>query len=487
MSFTTPSFLVFLIILFISYYFLLKEKTHVQNLLLLSSSYFFYAYANWRLLPILIIATLVYYWLGSAIFCSVNPKRKYFLSLLGAILGVGLLIYFKYFNFFISSFAHLFNFMGLKANVGTFDIIVPIGISFFTFKLISYTIEIKKGKMEPCENLIAFATYVAFFPTILSGPIDRPYNFIPQLFMKRVFNYSLAVGACRQILWGAFQKMVIADNLAEIVNKVWRDIPGQSSGVLIITAILYSLQLYTDFSGYSNMAIGVGKIFGFKITKNFEYPFFGRNISEFWKKWHISLTSWLTDYVFMPLNIQFRNFGTLGIILAILINMVLVGIWHGANWTFIIFGFYNGLLFIPIILSGTFLKKKKLKSNQYGLPSLSDFGKMLVTFLLVTIGFVIFRAENIGQAMQYFLSIFDMSIYPFNLNEFRFLSLNFIPIFFSILLIGLEWHSREDEYAIAQFGLNWHKPYRILFYYTLIFLIILCSPDTQNQFIYFKF
>ena len=433
------------------------------------------------------MATFLYYFLGIAINNSQNLKQKSLFNLLAVVSGVGLLIYFKYFNFFLTSFADLFNTMGLKVNPGTFNIIVPIGISFFTFKLISYTLEIYKGKMEPCKDPIAFATYVSFFPTILSGLIDRPNDFIPQLQKERGFNHCLAADGSRQILWGAIQKMVIAYNLAEIVNKVWIDISSHSSGVLIMIVILYSLQIYNDFSGYSNMAIGIEKMFGFKITKNFNYPFYARNISEFWKKWHISLTSWLTDYVFMPLNIKFRNFGTSGIIMAIIINMALVGIWHGANWTFIIFGLYNGLLFIPIILSGNFLKKKKLKPNQYGLPGLRDFGKMLLNFLLVTIGFIILRAQNIGQAWQYFSGIFNLSIFSVNFSQFRFLNSNVIAVSFSLLLIGLEWYAREDDYAIANFGLQWYRPLRIAFYYSLIFLIILCSPDVQNQFIYFKF
>ncbi|KAA6306840.1 Peptidoglycan O-acetyltransferase, partial [termite gut metagenome] len=230
-------------------------------------------------------------------------------------------------------------------NWSTFNIIMPLGISFFTFKLISYVIEVHRQHIEPTTDVVTFATYVAFFPTIMSGPIDRPNSFIPQLQSKRIFNYDLAVDGCRQILWGMFKKMVVADNCATAVNKIWTEYQGESGGQLLLVAVLFAFQLYADFSGYSDMAIGVGKLLGFKITKNFNYPFFKTNIAEFWRGWHISLTSWLTDYVFMPLNIKFRSIGKWGTIVAIIITFVLVGLWHGANWTFAVFGLYHGLLY----------------------------------------------------------------------------------------------------------------------------------------------
>jgi D-alanyl-lipoteichoic acid acyltransferase DltB (MBOAT superfamily) len=484
MIFNSFNFLIFFVVIFFLYYFPLKEETKAQNWLLLLASYFFYGYADWRMVPLLLTATGIFYLLGITIEKS-KEKTATLLTLFGGVLGVGLLFYFKYLNFFIESFSELFNSIGLKANLGTFNIILPLGISFFTFRLISYAIEIHRGKIEATKDFVVFATYVSFFPTILSGPIDRPNNFIPQLQAKRSFDYNLVVDGCRQILWGLFQKLVIADNLAGFVNGVWGDIPGQSGSTLLIIAILYSFQLYTDFSGYSHIAIGVGKLLGFRITRNFNNPYFSRNIAEFWRSWHISLTSWLTDYIFIPLNIKFRNLGNLGIILAIIINMVVVGLWHGANWTFVIFGLYHGLLFIPLVLSGSIFKKKKLKENKFGLPSLKDFFRIIVTFLLWTLSLIIFRAENIGQAMSYISEILSSSLFiiPYFVGGTLALKIVIITTFFMLI----EWFGREQEYAIAILGLKWKRPLRYAMYYAILAAIVVFKAAEEEQFIYFQF
>ncbi|MDC1361755.1 MBOAT family protein [Crocinitomicaceae bacterium] len=356
-----------------------------------------------------------------------------------------------------------------------------MGISFFTFRLISYVIEIHRGKIEPTRDFVAFATYVAFFPTIMSGPIDRPNSFIPQLQSKRSFDYSLVVDGCRQILWGLFQKVVIANNLAAIIDQAWSDIPGHEGSTLLIMAIFYSFQLYADFSGYSHMAIGVGKILGFRITKNFNNPYFSRNVAEFWRNWHISLTSWLTDYIFIPLNIKFRNLGNLGIILAILINMVVVGLWHGANWTFVVFGLFHGLLFIPLILTGSIFKKKKLKINKFGLPSVNDFFKIIGTFLLWTLGLIIFKAENISQAIDYMSEVLSTSL--FEIPKFEGMKKTIILVGVFVLI---EWLGRESQHAIEHVGIKWKRPVRYAMYYAIIFAIFWLGGK-ENQFIYFQF
>ena len=480
MIFNSLNFLIFFAIVFFLYYFPLKEKTKGQNWLLFTASYVFYGIADWRMLPLLLTATTIFYFIGIAIQTS-TEKKSSILTTLGVLLGVGILLYFKYFNFFIESFSDLFNSIGLKTNWGTFNIIMPLGISFFTFRLISYLVEIHRGKIKPTKDFVVFATYIAFFPTILSGPIDRPNNFIPQLTSKRPFNNYLAVEGYRQILWGMFKKMVIADNLTVFINSSWSDLSSQSGSTLLIAAILYSIQMYADFSGYSDMAIGVGKILGFRITKNFNYPYFTRNVAEYWRSWHISLTSWITDYVFMPLNIKFRNIGNLGMILAIIINMLAVGLWHGANWTFALFGLYHGLLFIPLILSGSFFKKKKMKTTKLGLPTIADFFKMVGTFLLVTIGLVIFRADNISQAFMFLNGILDISIFsipPLN-NEIH------KPIFFSFLLLLIEWNSRKLEFPLSH--LKFKKPVRYLVYYLILFVIIWYGNFGVKEFIYFEF
>ncbi|WP_111706550.1 MBOAT family O-acyltransferase [Lutibacter citreus] len=487
MIFNSLSFLIFFVIVFFLYYFLFKENTKYQNWILLLSSYFFYGYVNWKIIPILLIATVIIFTLGIAIHSTEeNEKKSSWLATLGILLGIGLLVYFKYFNFFIDSFSSVLNTLGLKSNIGTFNIIMPIGISFFTFKLISYIIEVHSGQIEPSKDFGVFATYVAFFPTIMSGPIDRPNNFIPQLLSKRSFKYDLTVNGCRQILWGLFQKAVIADNLATIINGVWDDIPNQSASKLLLIAILYSFQLYTDFSGYSHMAIGVGKILGFHITKNFNYPYFSRNIAEFWRNWHISLTSWLTDYIFMPLSFKFRSFGNWGLILAIIINFILVGLWHGANWTFVIYGLFHGLLFIPLILTETIFKKNKLNVNKYGLPSINDFFKIIGTFSIWTLSLIIFRADNILQAWNYFLDIFSPSL----LNAPKFtshdLALIFIIIIFIFIFMLIEWYGKETECPLFQLDKMKNKYSRWVIYFIILLSTIIFTGGKQ-VFIYVQF
>ena len=482
MIFNSLTFLLFFIAVFLIYWFPLKNTTRGQNIFLLLSSYFFYGYADWKMLPLLIVATLIFYYLGKAIAGAKNEKQGYWLTFAGVALGVGTLLYFKYFNFFIESFASLFNAVGLHANLHTFNIIMPLGISFFTFRLLSYIIDIYRGKGQPTDDIIAFGTYVAFFPCILSGPIDRP-AFIKQLQEKREFSYDQAVDGCRQILWGLFKKIVVADTCAIYVDQVWGNIANQNGSTLVVAAILYSFQMYADFSGYSDMAIGVGRLMGFKITKNFNYPFFALNIADYWRRWHMSLTSWLTDYVFMPLNIKFRDWGNWGMMLAIIINMVVVGMWHGANWTFAAFGLYHGLLFVPLILSGVFFKKAKLQTNRLGLPVLKDFGRMVLTFGLVTIGLILFRAPSISDAWDAGCAICSSTLFdaPYMLlaQDMAFMAIGIL------VMIGVEWLQRSQDHGLVLEHMK-SRVWRYAIYIVLI-AMILWKGDSGDAFIYFQF
>lgn len=483
MVFNSLSFLLFFTVVFLIYWFPLKNTTKGQNIFLLLASYFFYGYADWRMLPLLVIATLIFFYLGKAISGAKTEKQSYWLTFAGVALGVGTLLYFKYLNFFIESFASLFNAIDLHANLHTFNIIMPLGISFFTFRLLSYIIDIYRGKGQPTNDIIAFGTYVAFFPCLLSGPIDRP-AFIKQIEAKREFNYEQAVDGCRQILWGLFKKVVVADNCATYVDKVWGDIGGQTGSTLVLAAILYAFQMYADFSGYSDMAIGVGKLLGLSIMKNFNYPFFALNIADFWRRWHISLTSWLTDYVFMPLNIKFRDMGNWGIILAIVINFVLCGLWHGANWTFVLWGFYHGLLFIPLILSGAFFKKAKLKTNKLGLPVAKDFGRMILTLTLVIIGLILFRADNIGQVWDYVCGMIQFGSLRASYQFFTELRIRInISI---IVMILVEWLQKTRSHGL-EIPNNFKVYWRCLIYYSIIFYILIFGRFGANEFIYFQF
>ena len=482
MIFNSLTFLLFFIAVFLIYWFPLKNTTRGQNIFLLLSSYFFYGYADWKMLPLLIVATLIFYYLGKAIAGTKSEKQGYWLTFAGVTLGVGTLLYFKYFNFCIESFASLFNAVGLHANLHTFNIIMPLGISFFTFRLLSYIIDIYRGKGQPTDDIISFGTYVAFFPCILSGPIDRP-TFIKQLQVKREFDYDQAVDGCRQILWGLFKKIAVADTCAVYVDQVLGDMVHQNGSTLVVAAILYSFQMYADFSGYSDMAIGVGRLMGFKITKNFNYPFLALNIADYWRRWHMSLTSWLTDYVFMPLNIKFRDWGNWGTILAIIINMVVVGMWHGANWTFAVFGLYHGLLFVPLILSGAFFKKAKLQTNRLGLPVLKDFGRMVLTFGLVTIGLILFRAPSISDAWDAGCTICSSTLFdaPYMLlaQDMAFMAIGIL------VMMGVEWLQRSQDHGLVLEHMK-SRVWRYAIYIVLI-AMMLWKSDPGDAFIYFQF
>lgn len=477
------SFLFFFVILFLVYYLPMKNNANAQNIWLLVASYLFYGIADWKMLPLLVVSTVVFYWVGLFISQSAG-KRASLLTSLGVIAGVGMLLYFKYLNFFIDSFATLFSSIGIRVNLTTLHIIFPLGISFFTFRLISYVVEVYRGKMEPVRDFVAFAAYIAFFPTLLAGPIDRPNIFIPQLKSPRTFNYDLAVDGTRQILWGIFKKMVIADNMALFVGSVWGDLAGQNATTLILAALIFPLQLYADFSGYSDMAIGVGKLLGIRVAVNFRYPFFARNVAEYWRSWHMSLTSWVTDYVFMPLNVKFRGWGTTGLLLAIIINMVVIGIWHGANWTYAVFGLYHGLLFIPLVLTGSFAKKKKLIANRYGLPTGGDFTKMVGTYLLVAFGLIIFNAPSVGHAGMFIEGLLNFSnMGTITAEGLRMLILS---LFFAALMLIVEWKQRDREYALQIDTIFPKKVVRYAIYWVLLIISVLFSGEEQ-VFIYMQF
>ncbi|MCL2328096.1 MAG: MBOAT family protein [Bacteroidetes bacterium] len=486
MIFNSIHFLIFFTVVFSLYYFVLKERTKPQNVLLLIASYVFYAWANWKILPLLAVTTAIFYGLGIASFEAKTDKRKSLFTALGVVFGIGTLLYFKYFNFFITSFKDLFEFFGLQTNLHTFKIIVPIGISFYTFRLLSYIIDIQRGKIEPTRDIIAFSTYVAFFPCILSGPIDRPATLIPQLQSTRAFDYSLAVDGVRQILWGLFKKVVIADNLAVYVNQVFENYQDQSGSALLIAAVFYSFQLYADFSGYTDMAIGVSKVLGFRVTKNFDFPYFAQNIAEFWRKWHISLTAWLTDYVFMPLNIKWRNWGKWGMILAIVVNFVLCGLWHGDNWTFVLWGFYHGLLFIPLILSGAMFKKNKIETYKWDFPKPKIVLTILLTFALWTLGLVLFRSESVGQAFEFLGGMIQFD--TLRATYLMFILKDTWAIWFVLFMLVVEWAQRKKEHGLETLGFSWNKWLRYTFYFVLAFTICLYSLKGESpDFIYFQF
>ena len=378
----------------------------------------------------------------------------------------------------MARFDDLFNLFGANLHYSSLNIILPLGISFFTFQTLGYIIDVYNEKIEPYRDLLVFTTYVTYFPKILSGPIERAQNFIPQIVTRRVFDYKLASDGLRQILWGLFTKVVIADRCATFVNGVFNNDQDQSSYMLIAGLFFYLIQIYSDFSGYSNIAIGVSKLFGIKLMINFAYPFFSTNIGDFWKKWHISLTTWLMDYVFTPLSFILRKYKRKGLFLSILITFILVGFWHGANWTFIVFGFLQGMYFLPIIV------KRSLNSystiNKYKLlPSLKEFLQMAGLFCLIMFTVVFFRADNVIQAFKYLNNMFTSDIYH-STDSLK--PVWYLPLF----LIIPEWFQRNKEHVLQFNNENVHIIVRWVVYYILLYIIIYFVGN-HNSFIYERF
>jgi alginate O-acetyltransferase complex protein AlgI len=483
MIFNSIPFAVFFVTFFILYWYVFKQNLKLQNLLLLLGSYAFYCWWDWRFLSLLIGSSLINYYLGIFIAKTENDKNRKFLLAIGLLQGIGGLIFFKYYNFFISSFADAFSIFNVKLEVRTLQLILPLGISFYTFRTLSYLLDINKGKIKPTADWVVFFCYVAFFPSLISGPIDRAKLLIPQLEKKRVFEYSGITDGMRQILWGLFKKMVVADNCAAITNQIFENYVNLPASTLVLGAVFYSFQLYADFSGYSDMAIGFARLLGFNITKNFNYPFFAQNIAEYWRRWHMSLTSWLTDYVFTPLSIAFRDYGKAGLILAILLNLVLVGLWHGANWTYVWFGLLNGCYFVPLIIMGTMNKKKKLGQKKI-LPSFSEVRNILLTFILVTISNIIFRSDSMSEALDYYNHIFSSSVFSYPLFTNRISAL--ISLIFSCVLFITEWLQRDKDYALQLSNTKMPKFLRWSIYYA-IGIVIIWYGGYQETFIYFQF
>ncbi len=475
-------FWIFFAATIIPYFLLFKAGSKWQNAWLLLASYFFYGWADWRMLPLLAVATIVFYWLGNAIGNNVetNPKKAARFKTLGIVLGLGVLVYFKYLGFMVDQFAALFRSWGMNVGESTFSIIMPIGISFFTFKLMSYVMEVNLGNLKPEKDIVKFGTYVAFFPTILSGPIDRSGQFLPQLSTGRKADASDLSEGLKLVLWGMFLKMCIADRLAPWTDAVFNNYEHHNATSIIVASVLYLIQMYTDFAGYSDMAIGVSRMMGLKVTENFHRPFFAQNAAEYWRRWHMSLTEWITDYVFKPLTVSFRDWGMWGIYLAAIINLVLIGAWHGANWTYVLFGLYHGIL-IAIVTALEKSRKKFEKKHNLKKNELWKWSRRLLTFSLFTIGAVLFRSVSVGD---FFGLIAQLGTGFGKLQDF---GLYRIPcLFFIIVLAIYEYtHDRDTDYCPSS-GIFKHQFVRLLFY-ACFFVMIQVFSGTSEQFIYFQF
>lgn len=478
MLFNSIEFVLFLQIVFLLYWFVTNKNLSLQNILLLIASYFFYACWDWRFLFLLMFSTLLDYFTGLKMQQTENQKGKRFWFWLSITINLGFLGVFKYYNFFAESFAEAISHIGLQVNPWTLKVILPVGISFYTFHGLSYVIDIYKGRIKAEKNFIDYAVFVSFFPLLVAGPIERATHLLPQIKKKRTFDYTKAVDGLRQILWGLFKKIVIADNCAEFANQIFNNSGDLSGSTLVLGAVFFAFQIYGDFSGYSDIAIGTARLFGIDLLRNFAFPYFSRDIAEFWRRWHISLSSWFKDYLYIPLGgskggnwMRIRN---------TFIIFIVSGFWHGANWTFIVWGALNALFIMPSIIMKTNRNNLETVAKDNVWPTLKDFFQMALTFTLAVFAWIFFRAENITHAFSYISGIFSRSL--FSIPTIR-------PLFLVLLIIvfmSIEWLGREEQYAIAKLGMKWKSPLRYAMYYAIIMAIFWFAGKDQ-QFIYFQF
>ena len=482
MLFNSLSFAIFLPIVFFLYWFVAKREVRFQNIILLASSYFFYACWDWRFLFLLIASTSLDYYTGLKIFDASTKQNKRFWLWLSIIINLGFLGIFKYYNFFAASFVDALSLVGLKADLGFINIILPVGISFYTFHGLSYVIDLYKDKIKPERDLIKYSVFVCFFPLLVAGPIERATHLLPQIIKKREFDYSQALDGLKQILWGLFKKMVIADNCATYVNLIFKDVSDYSGSTLVLGALFFSFQIYCDFSGYSDIALGTARLFGIELLRNFAFPYFSRDIAEFWRRWHISLSSWFRDYLYIPLGgsrvskwISVRN---------MFIIFLVSGFWHGANWTFIAWGALHAFYFMPLLLMNKNRNHIDIVAKGKHFPTINELFSMLSTFGLVVFGWIFFRAESLEHAIDYISGIFSFDL--FSWPYFTGIKEAAITILFIVLLIAMEWMGREQEYAIKTIASRWRKPFQWCFYYVIVMLIFLFGSKSQ-EFIYFQF
>ena len=472
MLFNSIEFAVFLPVVFLLYWFVFRRSVRAQNLFVVAASYLFYGWWDWRFLFLIAFTSLCSWGSGLLIERHRHRPAAKAVHILNIVLNLAILGLFKYYDFFVTSFAKAF--LHGQTDGLLLNIVLPVGISFYTFQALSYSIDVYREKLEPTHDIVQFFAFVSFFPQLVAGPIERATNLLPQFAKPRTFDYDQAVDGMRQILWGLFKKIAVADNCAVYVDYVFGNYTAQGGLTLVTAAVLFAFQIYCDFSGYSDIAIGTSKLFGIKLMRNFNNPYFSRDIAEFWRRWHISLTTWFRDYVYIPLGGSRVSKGK--VVRNTFVIFLLSGFWHGANWTFIVWGAYHALLFLPLILSGRNRKYTNGIAEGRRLPSLSEFARMLLTFTLVTVGWVIFRADSISQAWQYIALIPHAgSFYTDGLG---------LCVTLIVLMLLMEWVHRERQH-----GLDLRCRYAALrhaCYYCLIIIMFFTYTNSES-FIYFQF
>lgn len=483
MLFNSLDFAVFLPVVFILYWSVVNKNLRGQNALIILASYVFYGWWDWRFLALILFSTVVDFTIGLKLKGEQDAFKRKTLLWTSILVNLGFLGFFKYYNFFLDNFITAFSFFGMEIKANTLSIILPVGISFYTFQTLSYTIDVYKRRLEPTEDFIAFSAFVCFFPQLVAGPIERATELLPQFYRKRSFNYTKAVDGMRQILWGFFKKLVIADNCAELADRIFNNSADLNGSTLLLGALFFTFQIYGDFSGYSDIAIGTSRLFGFNLKRNFAFPYFSRDVAEFWRRWHISLSTWFRDYLYIPLGGS--RGGTLMKVRNTFIIFLVSGFWHGANWTFIVWGAINAIYFLPLLLTNKNRDNLGIMAQGRYFPTAKESLLMLKTFGLTVFAWIFFRAENIGHAFQYISGIFSGSLFKapmFQEGERYQLVLILVLVF-----MLLEWQGREGEYAIAQLGQKWYRPLRWGFYSLILFAIGMFMPSNESPFIYFQF
>ena len=508
MLFNSFEFLIFLPIVFLLYWFVFdyamrgcKRQLLWQNLLIVVASYIFYGWWDWRFLILIAITTVLSFLSGIGIDKAPTQRGKKAVMITNVVVNLGILGVYKYYDFFATQFAELF---GIQSDFLLLHLILPVGISFYTFQALSYSIDVYRKQIEPTHDIVAFTAFLSFFPQLVAGPIERATNLLPQFQKKRTFDYAQAVDGLRQILWGLFKKIVVADNCATYVDTVFADISNQSGSTLVLAAVLFTFQIYGDFSGYSDIAIGTAKLFGIKLMRNFNVPYFSRDIAEFWRRWHISLTTWFRDYVYIPLGgsrpnipsqspIAYRQSPTAYTKCIAIRNtfviFLLSGFWHGANWTFVLWGAYHALLFVPLLVMNKnrryrdtvatiTLPEGTVKAKWF--PSLKEAGQMLLTFALAVVGWIIFRAVSVADIGLYMQNMFDLSFFSAPMVVVG-LKRTILSI---AILVFVEWINRNKEYGLQLVKCN--KMLQLLVYYALTLYILEFGANAQS-FIYFQF
>jgi D-alanyl-lipoteichoic acid acyltransferase DltB (MBOAT superfamily) len=477
MLFNSLTFAIFLPVVFALYWFVFNHKISWRNTFILVASYVFYGWWDWRFLSLIVFSTLADFILGILLAKELPKHYKKILLGISLMVNLGLLGFFKYYNFFIDSWISIWEEFGVAMSASSLEIVLPVGISFYTFQTLSYTIDVYRERLEPTTNLTNFAAYVAFFPQLVAGPIERANRLLPQFNQNRNFDYRRGISGINLIIWGLFKKVVVADSCAIYADEIFGNTNNMNSASLVLGAIYFAFQIYGDFSGYSDIAIGTARLFGFSLMKNFDYPYFSRNIAEFWRRWHISLSTWFRDYLYIPLGgsrgskpKQIRN---------VIIIFVVSGFWHGANWTFVVWGFLHALYYIPLLLAGrnrSFLDNINIKSY---FPRFSEWWRIIVTFILVTVAWIFFRADSLSHAYQYILRMVTNLNFEISYLSIERYNIEMLGIIFILLLF--EWfHRKREQPFVGRY--KWIKMCAVI---TLMLTLGVYSD--YKEFIYFQF